>query len=201
VEGNHLGVLHIGQAVGTLDALHEQHVAVATMAADLIGLALSNIHLREHLREQSLRDVLTGLSNRRYLDETLPRELQRAKRREHIVSIILLDIDHFKWFNDTYGHDAGDTLLQAIGAFLHQSLRGEDIVCRYGGEEFILVLPGASLEHTRRRAEELRLGVQTLTVEHNGQPLEQVTISLGVAAFPYHGRTADAVIKAADEAL
>jgi diguanylate cyclase (GGDEF)-like protein/PAS domain S-box-containing protein len=153
------------------------------------------------LQEQAIRDPLTGLHNRRYLDETLPRELQRAERAGQPVGIIMLDIDHFKWFNDTYGHDAGDTVLRAVGAFLQQHTRGADIACRYGGEEFTLVLPGASLADTQQRAEELRAGILSLVVKHNGQALAQVTISLGVAVFPEHSALADDIIRLADQAL
>jgi diguanylate cyclase (GGDEF)-like protein len=113
----------------------------------------------------------------------------------------MLDIDHFKQFNDTYGHDAGDALLRALGQFLQINTRGEDIACRYGGEEFTLVLPGALLGDTRQRAEELRKGISALTVRHLGQPLVAVTISLGVAVYPEHGNSASGIMKAADIAL
>ncbi|MFP4438834.1 MAG: diguanylate cyclase [Chloroflexaceae bacterium] len=154
-----------------------------------------------HLQQQAIRDALTGLHNRRYLDEALPREVQRAARHQQLVSVIMLDIDHFKRFNDTYGHDAGDTLLRAVGSFLQAHTRGEDITCRYGGEEFTLVLPGAALDHARQRAEQVRVGVQNLSVFHCGNPLESVTVSLGIAVFPEHGTTADVLMQAADRAL
>jgi diguanylate cyclase (GGDEF)-like protein/PAS domain S-box-containing protein len=158
-------------------------------------------HVNMLLQEQAIRDPLTGLHNRRYLDETLPRELQRAERAGQPVGVIMLDIDHFKRFNDTYGHDAGDALLQTMGTFLQRNTRGDDIACRYGGEEFTLVLPGASLADARQRAEELREGIQSLSVEHQGQPLGAVTASLGVAVFAAHGTTTDALVRAADQAL
>jgi diguanylate cyclase (GGDEF)-like protein len=113
----------------------------------------------------------------------------------------MLDIDHFKRFNDTYGHDAGDTLLREVGSFLQAHTRGKDIACRYGGEEFTLVLPGASLEATLLRAETIRAAIQMLAVEHQGQPLARVTASLGVAVFPGHGTSADMLIRTADQAL
>jgi diguanylate cyclase (GGDEF)-like protein len=113
----------------------------------------------------------------------------------------MLDIDHFKRFNDTYGHDGGDALLRAVGAFLQTNIRGEDIACRYGGEEFSLVLPGASLVDTQQRAEAIRAGVQALVVEHAGQALTHVTVSLGVAVFSDYRTTADMLIRAADQAL
>jgi diguanylate cyclase (GGDEF)-like protein len=153
------------------------------------------------LQEQAIRDPLTGLHNRRYLDKILPCELHRAERAGQPVGVIMLDIDHFKRFNDTYGHDAGDTVLRAVGTFLQQHTRGADIACRYGGKELTLVLPGASLAATQQRAEELRAGIQSLGVKHDGQALAQVTISLGVAVFPEHGVSADDIIRAADQAL
>jgi diguanylate cyclase (GGDEF)-like protein len=113
----------------------------------------------------------------------------------------MLDIDHFKHFNDTYGHDAGDALLQRVGAFLQSCIRGEDIACRYGGEEFILVLLSASLADTWQRAEDLCKGVQSLVVEHEGLILGGITASFGVAIFPVHSTTAEGIIKAADQAL
>lgn len=155
----------------------------------------------ERLQQQAIRDALTGLYNRRYLDETLPRELQRAARHQQPVTVMMLDIDHFKRFNDTYGHDAGDALLRAIGAFLKAQTRGDDIACRYGGEEFTLVLPGTALEHARTRAEQVRSGVQALVVSHRKHRLDHMTISLGIAVFPQHGDTADMLIQRADRAL
>jgi diguanylate cyclase (GGDEF)-like protein len=153
------------------------------------------------LQQQAIRDSLTGLFNRRYMDETLEREMQRAERHQHPIGIIMLDIDHFKRFNDIYGHHAGDLLLQAVGRFLRTHTRGEDIACRYGGEEFILVLPEASLEETRRRAEHIRTAMKHIFVEYSGQMLGGNTISLGAAVFPDHGTTADSLIDEADRAL
>jgi diguanylate cyclase (GGDEF)-like protein len=157
--------------------------------------------MEQVLKEQAIRDPLTGLYNRRYLDETLPRELQRAARHSQSVGVIMLDLDHFKHFNDTYGHDAGDQLLRMVGQFLQTNTRGDDVACRYGGEEFILVLPGATLEATWQRAEEIRTGIQTLVVYSHDCPLEAVTASLGVAIFPEHHTTADGIINVADQAL
>jgi diguanylate cyclase (GGDEF)-like protein len=115
--------------------------------------------------------------------------------------LLLIDLDHFKRFNDTHGHDAGDQLLRELGALLLQQFRGEDIACRYGGEEFTVILPGASPEDTRRRAEQLREAVKAIRVEHEGHRLEPVTASIGVAVFPHHGGSAEAVLAAADAAL
>jgi diguanylate cyclase (GGDEF)-like protein/PAS domain S-box-containing protein len=179
----------------------DQVLVVATDITARKEAELQLQHLNALLQQQVIRDPLTGLHNRRYLDETLPRELQRAERQGQPVGCIMLDIDYFKPFNDTYGHDAGDTVLRAVSTFLQQHTRGEDIACRYGGEEFTLVLPGASLADTQQRARELRTGIQALVVKHGGQALAQVTISLGVAVFPEHGTTADSLIRAADQAL
>jgi diguanylate cyclase (GGDEF)-like protein/PAS domain S-box-containing protein len=195
------GLIHLSKAAHATVQADAHSLRVITMVADHFALTLSNLYLREQLREQSIRDTLTGLFNRRYLDEMLPRELQRAERQRQPVGIILLDIDHFKYVNDTYGHDAGDILLQTMGAFLQQTIRGHDIACRYGGEEFILVLPGASLQDTLQRAEQIRGEVQTLVVEHQGQVLDSITASLGVATFPGHDMTAAMLIRAADQAL
>ena len=113
----------------------------------------------------------------------------------------MIDIDYFKRFNDTYGHDAGDAVLQSVGKFVSLCVREGDIACRYGGEEFTLIMPGASLESAFARAEELRKGIQSLQMSHAGKPLEPITLSLGVAAFPDYGETGEMVIQAADAAL
>lgn len=198
--GRIIGVLcheHIGPMKRW--SMEEQGFALAV--ADIVSLALANLKLRETLRNQAIRDPLTGLFNRRYMEESLKREMYRAMRRGTKLGIIMLDIDHFKRFNDTYGHAAGDALLQELGNFLQARIRKEDIACRYGGEEFTLILPDSSLEDTRRRAEELREEVKHLHVRYNGEPIGNVTLSLGVAVFPDHGETAETVLQTADWAL
>jgi diguanylate cyclase (GGDEF)-like protein/PAS domain S-box-containing protein len=153
------------------------------------------------LREQSVRDHLTGLFNRRYMEETLERELLRASRKQLSLGIIMLDVDDFKRFNDTCGHAAGDAILHELGNLLLEHIRGEDIPSRYGGDEFIIVLPDASREVTRERAELLRENAHHFHIQFEGQTLEAVTLSLGVAVFPEDGSTSAAVLKAADDAL
>lgn len=153
------------------------------------------------LREQSIRDHLTGLYNRRYLDETLAREIRRAEREAFPVGIIMLDLDHFKRLNDTFGHAAGDVVLHEIGVLLKGKIRYADIVCRYGGEEFVVVMPGASLQITVQRAEDLREEVSQLDLQYDNHNLGKITISAGVAIFPNHGATAEAVLQCADSAL
>ena len=209
VNGEVIGILHLNHVVradsGQDDAaepLYTDHKAqIVTMIAEHIALALSNLKLKETLRQQSIRDALTGLYNRRYMEETLERELARAAREHLPVGVMMFDIDHFKNFNDLEGHDAGDELLRELGALLNRSIRGSDIVCRYGGEEFLAVLPGAAKEDTRLRAEELRVAVKQMLVYHLGKPLAKCTISIGVAAYPEDASTIERLVKAADNAL
>ena len=153
------------------------------------------------LREVSVRDHLTGLFNRRYMEETLERELHRASRTQLSIGIILLDVDDFKRFNDTYGHAAGDSILRELGILLLRHVRGDDIPCRYGGDEFIIVLPDASRKITRERAEHLCELSHQFNIQIGGKMLEAVTLSLGVAIFPENGATSEAVLRAADTAL
>jgi diguanylate cyclase (GGDEF)-like protein/PAS domain S-box-containing protein len=156
---------------------------------------------RELLREQSVRDHLTGLFNRRYMEETLQRELLRATRRELSVGIIMLDVDDFKRFNDTFGHAAGDAILDKLGSLVLEHVRGEDIACRFGGDEFIIVLPDTSQAVTYERAERLCEHTRHLNIQFEGQTLEAITLSLGVAAFPENGSSSEAILKAVDAAL
>lgn len=166
-----------------------------------ISLALANLRLRETLHDQSIRDPLTGLYNRRYMEEFLTREIYRAIRKQLPVGMIMLDVDHFKRFNDTFGHDAGDTVLRELGRFLQNSIRNCDIACRYGGEEFILILPEANLENSCQRARQIHQRIRQLEILHNGELLDRITTSMGVACFPNHGSTFEEVIRSADAAL
>jgi diguanylate cyclase (GGDEF)-like protein/PAS domain S-box-containing protein len=156
--------------------------------------------LHAQLREQATRDSLTGLFNRRYLEESLIREFQRAEREKSTVCLIMLDIDGFKAFNDTYGHDAGDILLKKLGELLQSDVRGSDISCRFGGEEFLIVMPGTQLEKGHERAEHLRTAFLSLDIEHLGVKLK-ATLSIGVAIYPDHGDTWEKVLHAADQAM
>ncbi|HEY7656085.1 MAG TPA: diguanylate cyclase [Burkholderiales bacterium] len=156
--------------------------------------------LRE-TRELAITDPLTGLHNRRYLWELLGRELLKARRNRTPVAAILADIDYFKRFNDAWGHEAGDFVLKRVADVIREHVRGSDIGCRYGGEELAVVLPDATLEVAVERAERLRRGIAALRLEHDGQPLDAVTASFGVAIYPAHARDAEALLRAADEAL
>jgi diguanylate cyclase (GGDEF)-like protein len=166
-----------------------------------LALALANLRLRETLRQQSIRDPNTGLFNRRYLEETSNRELRRMERSSQPLVMIMLDIDHFKQFNDTFGHEAGDLVLKQVAATLLDNARDSDVVSRYGGEEFALVMPGASLEEGTERAEALRLAIRQLHLSHRGRTLGTITASFGVAAYPEHGPGWPELVNAADHAL
>jgi diguanylate cyclase (GGDEF)-like protein len=135
------------------------------------------------------------------LEETLEREVRRAARAQQSLGILMIDLDHFKNFNDTYGHEAGDTVLRETGASLAKGIRAEDFVCRFGGEEFVVILPTADLAASRARAERLRCKMRELTLLHQGKSLGMVTISVGVAAFPEHGMSPSELMAAADAAL
>lgn len=173
---------------------------MANTVADHLSLALGNLRLRERLRSQSIRDPLTGLYNR-HMEEFLDRELRRAGRRNTPVAVIMLELDHFKSINDTFGHEAGDAALVSLGGFLQSRARQEDVACRYGGEEFVLILPDASLDGAVKWAERTRRAARDLQISHRWQSLRTVTVSLGVAVSPDHGSTSESLLHAADTAL
>jgi diguanylate cyclase (GGDEF)-like protein len=172
----------------------------AQMLANTVGLAVVNVRLRDNLRQASIRDALTGLFNRRYLEETLVRELARAQRGSGSLSLLMVDLDHFKVVNDTYGHDVGDRVLQATAQLLERHVRAGDIACRYGGEEFAVLLPSTSPEHAVSRANELRLAMRGLALPAPASEVS-LTMSVGVAAYPVHALGAAELVRASDEAL
>lgn len=198
-QGEILGVLHLQSP--SKDYLNEPKQQLTYTVVEQAGMALSNLKLREALREQSIRDPLTGLFNRRYMEAVMKQHLRRVTRHLHPLGVIMIDIDHFKHFNDTNGHAAGDALLRELGDFLQRRIRGEDVACRYGGEEFTLIMPEASLEAAYQRAELLRQGAKGLRVRDAGQSLGGITLSLGVAIYPQHGSTMDTILRSADAAL
>lgn len=174
---------------------------LAAMTADQVALALANLKLRATLHYQSTRDPLTQLFNRRYLSEVLEREIFRADRANSSLGVMIVDIDHFKRYNDTYGHDAGDTVLREFGGLLRQMFRASDVACRYGGEEFAIVLPDSPRENVLQRAEELRRRAAAVSVVHLGNTVGKITISIGVANYPSSGNTYEELLSAADRAL
>jgi diguanylate cyclase (GGDEF)-like protein len=203
--GETIGLLHLEFRAGKDGSFREKEVGeqrrLGLICAEQISLAIANVKLRDQLRDQSIRDPLTGLFNRRYMLETCRREFSRAARGKQPVAMLSIDVDFFKKFNDNHGHDAGDTVLREVGNCLEAVFRNEDVACRFGGEEFVVVLPGASLEIGARRAEELRAKIEALSVRYLDQNLPKITISVGVAAFPEAGDNPQNVLKAADDAL
>lgn len=175
------------------DALH--------LLTERVSLAIQSLQLQMELRYHSTRDALTGLYNRRYLDETLRVETRRAVRSAAQYAVIILDVDYLKTINDTHGHEAGDRALRHLAGVLRQSIRGGDVPCRYGGEEFVVVLPGMAAAEAERTAERIRANLAE-SVRGLEQPgLTGLTVSAGVASFGDHGDEAAAVLRAADKAL
>ena len=207
--GETVGLLHFESRCDTLgegnaacsDQEWEEQKRLAVVCSEQISLAIANVRLRDQLRDQSIRDPLTGLYNRRYLLEASRREVARAQRRGEPLAVLSLDVDHFKKFNDNHGHDAGDMVLRAVGDLLLGEFRDEDVPCRFGGEEFVLLLPGADAEAAARRAEQLRVMVEQITIRYGQATLPHISVSIGVAVFPDCGTTPQDLISSADRAL
>jgi diguanylate cyclase (GGDEF)-like protein len=201
-QGDTLGLFTVAAlAEAPEGGLGDARARLAVTVAEQFALALANLRLRATLHGQSIRDPLSGLFNRRYMEETLERELSRAGREHRSLSLVLLDIDQFKRFNDTFGHEAGDAVITSLGGLLRGMLRAGDVPCRYGGEEFVLILPEASLADAQRRAEEIREAIRGLQVPHGGRLLGPISCSMGVAACPEHGARGSVLLRAADAAL
>lgn len=193
-----MGVLSITY----LDDKHIQRQQPLTViVGDAIKLSLSNLRLREKLREQALTDQLTGLGNRYYLEDNLSRELAHTLRRDATVCVALLDIDHFKKFNDSYGHEAGDMLLRRFGEILREHLRQGDLKCRYGGEEFVVVLIDTTLAAVLVRLEKISEVVRSIDIQFGQEHLAGVTVSIGVVEAHDNDWTTGRLLRAADEAL
>ena len=207
-QGNTIGVLHLEFAKepqlryeSDTESFRESHQRLAISAASQIALSLASLQLRETLREQSIRDPLTHLFNRRFLEESFERELLLAVRKRHSIAVLFLDLDHFKRFNDTFGHDAGDMVLRSLADLFRDFFRSTDICCRYGGEEFAILLPESTSHDAAIRADKLRSEVKALRLRYKKEFLGQLTISVGVAAFPEHGATSEELLKIADQCL
>lgn len=166
-----------------------------------ISITLSSISLHEELQKYSYEDALTGLKNRRYFNQLLEHEGAVAKRSKVPLALLIVDIDHFKRFNDTHGHEAGDSALKTVACVLLQQFRDSDVVCRFGGEEFVVIMPGASLASARDKAERLCRVLRTTPVQHGSRSLGCVTLSVGVAAWPECAHNPDALLGLADSAL
>jgi diguanylate cyclase (GGDEF)-like protein/PAS domain S-box-containing protein len=207
-QGETLGVLYVEDNASFLppspQAVQFEQVTLkrrAIAVAERVSLALANLKLRELLRNQSIRDPLTGLYNRRYLEESLNRELHRASRTGRNVSLVMLDLDHFKHFNDTFGHQVGDILLKEVAGVIKSRVRAGDLACRYGGEEFSLILAEVDTDGAHKCVESIREAVKHLSLHNRGQTLGTITVSGGIAAYPTHGDNSEDLIHAADEAL
>jgi diguanylate cyclase (GGDEF)-like protein/PAS domain S-box-containing protein len=201
VQGETLGLLYLNAPAGMN---HEHPISWKQMVVTVgegIKLSLSNLKLREIMLEQATHDPLTGLFNRRYLNDTLLRELNHARRHNAQTSIAMLDIDHFKRFNDTFGHEAGDLILRELGRVLHENVRKSDIACRFGGEEFVLVLLDSPLEASRQRLERICTHVKELQIRYGEQLLDMITLSVGLVEATEEDLTADELLRAADEAM
>lgn len=196
--GNTIGMMHLymhNQEVS------EEQLQLAFTICEQLGLALANLTLQEKLREQAVRDTLTGLHNRRFLEESIDHELMRAQRHNQPLSLLMLDMDHFKRFNDNFGHDAGDYVLKALSSLLVNGVRGEDMVCRVGGEELCVVLPNTNGEAAMEVADKLCNQVRDLHLDFHGQSLGKLTLSIGVATYPLDAEDYASLMKLADVAL
>jgi len=199
-QGEAIGIFHV--LLGSSDPKQaEAKQSLALRVSDHLGLALAKLRLQETLQNLSVRDPLTGLFNRRYMEESMERELRRAERQGKNVGVIMVDIDHFKRFNDTFGHDAGDALLREVGKVMGQHIRGSDIACRYSGEEFVIILPGLPQEAAIKRVEAIRSSIKQFPIIFNGKKLPNLSLSIGVAIFPKNGVSMVETLKLANTAM
>jgi diguanylate cyclase (GGDEF)-like protein/PAS domain S-box-containing protein len=197
-QGETLGMLYLEYRQGERTSATRR---LALALAEQTALALANIQLRQTLRQQSIRDALTGLYNRRYLEEALQRELARATRKRGGFAVAVVDVDHFKQFNDTFGHDVGDLVLKEVATLLQDSVREGDIACRLGGEEFVLLLSDITPDTASQLAGRVLTAVRTRELSHNQRQLGRITVSLGLAFYPLHGESGATLLESADGAL
>lgn len=201
-QGEAIGVLHlVGRPDVAARVLTTSAQRLAVAAAEECALALANVRLREKLAVQSVRDPLTGLYNRRFAEESITREIARAQREGKPLAFVILDLDGFKSFNDEYGHDGGDIALRAASTLFVESIRTSDMASRLGGDEFLLLLPGSSVEAAIAKCDVIRARLRLQEVHHRGRVLPSITLSGGAAGFPDHGSNAEALLRAADAAL
>lgn len=198
--GETVGLLHLRAHEDCGDEFHASK-KLAQLCAEQISMAIANVRMRDQLHDQSVRDPLTGLFNRRHMTESLRKGISRSQQTVAPLSLIAVDVDHFKKFNDTHGHDAGDMVLRAVGAALEQGCDRDEIACRIGGEEFMLILPDNTPEDAMTRAETLRQAVEAVSVRYGEKALPRITISVGVAHYPAHGTMPQDLMRAADDAL
>jgi diguanylate cyclase (GGDEF)-like protein/PAS domain S-box-containing protein len=201
VQGETLGLLMSRTSAEASGDEHRRLHHLMAVVGEAVKFGLSNLQLRDALRSAALRDTLTGLYNRRYLNEVLPQDLARAQRTAKPLAVAVIDLDHFKRFNDGYGHEAGDLVLKETARLLCEALRGSDIMCRLGGEELVAVLRDSTAADAAARLDKFRAALGALSLDYRGAVLPPVTASIGVAQATLHGRTMEALLRAADEAL
>ncbi len=200
-QGETLGVLHIACEDELVYLTLQQRLSGMREVVQLTAISLAAITLRSKLEHQSLRDPLTNLFNRHFMEVVLNRELLRAQRRRTSLAVLMLDIDHFKQFNDQYGHAAGDAMLQGVAKLFQTNVRGEDTICRYGGEEFVIILPDIEAQIAFRRAELIRNAIANAVVALPNGIVGRATLSIGLAFYPTDGETIEALLSKADQAL
>ena len=199
--GETLGLLYMQFHDADSMALARHRLPGVRQLLQLTGMDIASMRLRTKLEQQSIRDPLTNLFNRHFMEVSLERELSLAARRTTTLAVMMLDVDHFKDFNDTHGHAAGDTVLQAVAEVCRNTVRAEDITCRYGGEEFTIILPDISPETACARANSIRKAVAALRVSDGREFYGDVTMSIGIALYPESGTSSEALLRRADEAL
>lgn len=207
VYGEFIGLVHVrcpldpGGSARSMSLEAGSAEQLAVLAARQISLTLKNLQFREQLSGLSTKDPLTGLLNRRFLEETLARELKKAQREGKPVGIIFMDIDHLGHFNQTFGLGTGEIIIKDLGSFLGEHFQGGDIPCRWGADEFVVILPGSNVEATCRRAENLREILKDHAATDGHKQMRRVTLSVGVAVSPDHGMEADDLIQSARSAV
>ncbi|WP_158750170.1 GGDEF domain-containing protein [Acidobacterium sp. S8] len=200
-QGDTLGILYIECPTSLIGIDVERNKESLEELAEMAAMSIAGLNLRERLEHQSIRDGLTDLFNRHFMEISLDREVRRAARNHAELSVLMLDVDHFKLFNDSFGHEAGDSALRGVADIFRQSVRAEDIICRYGGEEFVIILPETDQHAALERAEAIREQVSRMSIRFRGEALGQFTISIGLATYPKSGETLEELLRAADRAL
>jgi diguanylate cyclase (GGDEF)-like protein len=200
-QGETLGLIFIGCPTKEIASAAEARSSLIHEMAELASISIAGLNLRAKLVSQSIRDGLTGLFNRHFMEIALERELHRASRRRSSVAVLMLDVDHFKVINDTYSHEAGDVVLRQVAECFLQLVRDEDIVCRYGGEEFVIIFPDITEEFAYKRAEAIRAKIASINVPFRGESLRRITVSIGVAIYPQSAKEGNDLLRLADQAL
>jgi diguanylate cyclase (GGDEF)-like protein len=200
-QGETLGIVYVECPSAGIAAMVESQSDPLHEMIEMASMAIAGLNLRSRLEHQSIRDGLTGLFNRHFLEIALDRELRRVIRKQKPIAVLMIDVDHFKKFNDTFGHEAGDQVLRKVAGTLQQAVRSEDLVCRYGGEEFVIILPEISLEGALEKADVLRRRIAEISLHSQGEGLREITISVGIAVYPQHAESPELLLRASDRAL